>query len=200
MGLGGRIRRFLSGRRRDRSGWRDLDDGELRDLVSESLEETEATSQIVEKARDAHERARDLMRQGLYTEAIGRFAEAVRCWEEQERVCRREGFKNLWPGRVERVGREMEELRILHLDILMPADFHWLRRRAELRRAALARVLERARSPDGVGEQEVFEDFPAHQHDEVRSLVFHAQQRGWLIRSSRNGRYRLVTTEGAPSL
>jgi len=200
MGLGDRIRRFLTRGRRTGNGWRDLDSEQLRDLVSESLDETEATAEMVELARDAHERARDLMRQGLYNEALDRFTEAVGHWEEQERICRERGFKNLWPGRVERVGREMEELRILHLDILDPEDFQWLRRRAELRGAARSRVLEMGRVPDGVGEQEVFTDFPAHQHDEVRSLLFHAQQRGWLSRTTRNGRYRLVTTGESPRL
>ena len=196
MGLWERIRAAF--RRRGR-GLGDLGEEQIRDWVSESLAETEATAEVVGRARDAHDRARDLMRQGLYREALERFREALQTWEEQARLCREQGYRNLWRGQAERVGRELEKLRIDHLDVLEPEDFRWLRRRAQLRLEALGMVLALGREPEGTGEAEVFAAFPAHRREEIGSLLYHAQQRGWLVRRNHQGRWRLFTQPDAPS-
>jgi hypothetical protein len=198
MGFWDHLRGFFRTPERSRRGLRDLDEEQIHDLVTDSLEETEATAEVVARARDAHERARDLMRQGLYRESLERFQEALLAWEEQVRICREHGYRNLWRGRVERVGREMEKLRIDHLDLLDPDSFQWLRRRAQLRLEGLERVLAMGRDPDGTGEREVYAAFPDHQREEVGSLLYQAQQRGWLTRRTHQGRWRLFTSPEAP--
>ena len=173
---------------------------DIRSLVEDSLEETEATSQVVERAQNAHERARDLMRQGLFEESLGRFTEALEGWEQQAAICRERGFKNLWRGKPEQVGREMEDLRISHLDVLDPGEFKYLRKRAELRHEMLAALLQLASVSGGTTESRIFEVFPEHQHEEVRGILFHAQNRGWLVRRKERGSYAIHATGDAPSL
>ena len=177
-----------------------MNDEDIRSLVEDSLEETEATSQVVERAQNAHERARDLMRQGLFEEALGRFREALEGWEEQAAICRDRGFKNLWRGKPEQIGREMEDLRISHLDVLDPGEFKYLRKRAELRHEMLAALLELARQSGGTTESRIFDFFPEHQHAEVRGVLFHAQNRGWLVRRKERGAYAIHATLEAPDL
>jgi hypothetical protein len=198
MGVWERLKGLFRSPTRGRRGLRDLDEEQIHDLVTDSLEETEATAQVVARARDAHERARDLMRQGLYRESLDRFQEALQAWEEQSRICREHGYRNLWRGRAERIGHEMENLRIDHLDVLDPDSFRWLHRRAQIRLEGLQRVLAMGRTPDGTGESEVFSSFPEHQREEVGSLLYHAQQRGWLARRTHQGRWRLFTQPEAP--
>jgi hypothetical protein len=197
MGLLDRIRSIF---RRRRGGVGDLDRSDIRSLVEDSLEETEATSEYVERAQDAHDRARDLMRQGLFDEALGRFREALEAWEDQAAVCRDRGFKNMWRGKPEQVGREMEDLRIAHLDVLDLDRFRYLRKRAEIRRAMLGRLLALADSDTGVTETQVHEAFADHQREDVRSMLFHAQNRGWLVRRPHRGRYTIHRTERAPDI
>jgi len=169
-------------------------------MVEHSLEETEATSTVVERAQDAHDRARDLMRQGLFEEALSRFGEALSAWEEQAAICREQGFKNMWPGKPEQIGREMEDLRITHLDVADPDSFNYLRKRAELRREMLTGVLDMARSTEGISEQAIFEAFQPHQREDIRGILFHAQSRGWLIRRQTSGRYAVYASDSAPDL
>lgn len=177
-----------------------LDRQGIRDIVEESLEETEATSELVERAEDAHDRARDLMRQGHFEEALARFQESLQAWEAQAALCREKGFKNLWRGKPLQVGREMEDLRITHLDVLDTGSYQYLARRARLRKNQLARVLEMAGDEEGITEKEIHEAFPPDQREEIRVLIFHAERRNWLRRENVAGRYRLRRSESAPEI
>ena len=185
---------------RPKRGLDALDSEEIHNIVEESLEESEVTSEVVEQALHAHERARDLMRQGLFEEALARFREALQAWEEQAAICRERGFKNMWRGKPEQVGREMENLRITHLDVLDPESFSYLKKRAMLRRELLAEVLRLARAPEGVSESTLFGAFPDHQREDIRGILFHAQGRGWLIRQQTSGRYSIHASGSAPDL
>lgn len=201
MGLMAFIRRLRNRRTPGEQGLKDLDGDTIRDMVAHSLAETEATHVLVEEARDAHERARDLMRQGLLEEALERFRQSQRAWDDQARLCREQGFKNLWRGQSEAVGREMEAVRITHLDVEDPGSFRYLARRARLRRRHLAHLLALLnRVPEGMSEQELYAAFPSARHDDIRSILFHAQRRGWVIRAGAVDRYRLRLTETAPHL
>lgn len=199
MGLLDRLREWWP-RRRRRAGLEAMDPETIRTLVQNSLEETEATSEMVERAQDAHDRARDLMRQGHYEEALGRFQESAEAWAEQARVCRERGFKNLWPAKPEQVGREMEDLRINYLDLTDLSSFDHLASRARLRRRQLARVLELIRSEGGTAESQIYAAFPDHQREEIRSVLYHAQRRGWLVRGGPADHYRFEASDGAPDL
>ena len=199
MGLFDRLKDFFS-RGRDPEGVGALDSDQIRDLVQDSLDETEATSEVVDRAQDAHERARDLMRQGLVEEALERFQEAKEAWEAQAAICREKGFKNLWPGRPQQVGREMEDLRITYLDVLDLSGFHYLTGRARLRRDQLLRLLTLLRDAgdEGISEDEVYDAFPVRQREDIRSMLLQAQKRGWVRRGGSAERYRLFLTDQAP--
>jgi hypothetical protein len=186
-------------RRRGR-GLNSIGGREIRDIVEESLEETEVTSELVERATDAHERAQDLMRQGLFEDALTRFRESIEAWEEQAEVCRVNGFKNLWKGKPQQVGREMEDLRITHLDVLDTDSFQFLDRRARLRRNQLAQILSLASIDKGTSEKDIHEEFPREQREEVRAIIFHSERRGWLRRENIAGHYYLQTTDSAPEI
>lgn len=173
---------------------------DIRDIVEESLEETEVTSELVERAQDAHDRARDLMRQGHFEESLERFRASLEAWEAQAAVCREKRFKNLWRGKPLQVGREMEDLRINHLDVLDVDSFHFLARRAMLRKNQLAQVLQLAGEKEGTSEKEIHEAFAADQREEIRAIIFHAERRGWLRRESTAGRYYLQTSSSAPEV
>ncbi len=177
-----------------------LDSDQIRDLVQDSLEETEATSEVVERAQDTHERARDLMRQGLMEEALERFRESREAWEAQAAICRERGFKNLWPGRPQQVGREMEDLRIAYLDVLDLSTFTYLTERARLRREQLVEILRRMAGAreEGIAEDEVYGAFPPRQREDIRGILLQAQKRGWIRRGGSAERYRLFLTERAP--
>jgi hypothetical protein len=177
-----------------------MDSEDIRSMVEDSLEETEATSEVVEQALHAHERARDLMRQGHFEEALARFRESLTAWERQADICRDQGFKNMWRSKPEQVGREMEDLRIAHLDVIDLGSFFYLRKRAELRREMLASVLGIATAEEGASESDIYNAFPPHQREDIRGILFHAQNRGWLKRSRVAGRYRISTTGSAPSV
>lgn len=198
MSFLGKIRN-LAGSRRHR-GLNSIGSREIRDIVEESLEETEVTSELVEKATNAHERARDLMRQGLFEVALARFRESIKAWEEQAEVCREKGFKNMWKGKPQQVGREMEDLRITHLDVLDTDSFQFLGRRALLRKNQLTQVLKLASIDRGTSEKEIHEEFPREQHDEIRTLIFHAERRGWLQREKIARHYYLQITDSAPGI
>jgi len=191
--------RNLAGSRRHR-GLSSIGGREIRDIVEESLEETEATSELVEKAANAHERARDLMRQGLFEVALARFHESVEAWEEQAEVCREKGFNNLWKGKPQQVGREMEDLRITHLDILDTDSFQFLGRRALLRKNLLAEVLRLASIGKGTSETEIHEEFPREQQEEIRTIIYQAERRGWLQREKIARHYYLQITDSAPGI
>ena len=191
--------RNLAGSRR-RRGLNSIGGREIRNIVEESLEETEVTSELVERAVDAHERARDLMRQGLFEEALARFRESVKAWEEQAEVCRENGFKNLWRGMTQKVGREMEDLRINHLDVLDIDSFQFLGRRALLRKNQLAQTLRLTSVDKGTSEKNIHEEFPQEQRDEIRTIIFHAERRGWLQREKIAGHYYLQITDSAPEI
>jgi hypothetical protein len=100
----------------------------------------------------------------------------------------------------EKVAREMEEVRIRHLDVLEPDSYHYLTRRAALINRLLAEVLELGRRGDGAAEKSLYENFPAHQQEEIRNVIFQAQRRGWLKRENVGGRYFLQTAPAAPSV
>ncbi len=200
MGLFDRLRGGTGRRGRARRGLDALNGQDIRNIVEHSLEETEATSEVVERAQDAHDRARDLMRQGLFEEALSRFREALSAWEQQAAICREQGFKNMWPGKPEQVGREMEDLRITHLDVIDPDTYDYLRKRAELRRELLAGVLNLARSTEGASEKAIFDAFPDHQREDIRGILFYAQSRGWLTRQQTSGRYAVYASDSAPDL
>jgi hypothetical protein len=140
------------------------------------------------------------MRQGLFEEALTRFREALTAWEQQTAICLDQGFKNMWPGKPEQVGREMEDLRITHLDVLDLDTYDYLRKRAGLRRELLSGVLRLARSPEGASEKAIFGAFPPHQQEDIRGILFHAQSRGWLIRRQISGRYAVYASDSAPDL
>ncbi|MFC1628869.1 hypothetical protein ACFL3H_07130 [Gemmatimonadota bacterium] len=199
MSLGDRFRRMFRRRQDDRSGLDTLDRDDIRNIVEESLEETEATSEIVERARDAHERARDLVRQGHLEAARDRFSESITAWEEQADLCREMGFRNMWKDRPASIRREMEELRIAHLDIIDLDSFTSLHARARLRRTRLFRILEMVADDAGSSESEVYEEFPRDQHEDVSTILFHAQRRGWITRERTGSRYRLRITDSAPA-
>jgi hypothetical protein len=199
MGLGDRFRSMFQRRQRDRSGLDTLARDDIRNIVEESLEETEATSEIVERARDAHERARDLVRQGHLEEARERFTESIAAWEEQAELCRNMGFRNMWRDRPATIRREMEELRIAHLDIIDLDSFISLHARARLRRTRLFHIFEMVSGDEGSSEAAVYEDFPRDQHEDVRTILFHAQRRGWISRERTGSRYRLRITASAPA-
>ncbi len=193
--------RFRKGRRRGSGdGLSSLHGEEIRNIVEESLEATEATHDLVDRARSAHERARDLMRQGLYEESLQRFRESLTAWEDQTAVCRRDGLRNLWREMPERVAREMEEVRLTHLDILDPGSFRYLQRRARFLRRLLAEALRLGRSGEGASEKTIYDAFGPSQQDEVRNVIFQAQRRGWLKRVNSGGRYYLRTSGQAPDL
>lgn len=177
-----------------------LDSEQIRDLVQDSLDETEATSEVVEQAQDAHDRARDLMRQGLFEEALERFRESREAWEAQATICREKGFKNLWPGRAQQVGRELEDLRIAYLDVLDPSSFHYLTERARLRREQVVETLRLLHEAEeqGISEEDLYGAFPHHQREDIRGLLLQAQKRGWIRRGGSAERYRLFLTEEAP--
>jgi len=200
MSLRDRFRRLSRRRSPNRRGLDSLGREDIRNIVEESLEETEATSELVERALDTHERARDLVRQGLFEEALARFHESLDAWEAQATMCRQAGFKNLWKGKHAQVGREMEDLRITHLDVLDIDDFHYLARRARLRRNQLAKVFQLAGDKAGASESDVYGAFPADQREEIRTILFHAERRGWLVRESTARRYHLLTSSSAPHI
>ncbi|MFO7768148.1 MAG: hypothetical protein R6W82_04205 [bacterium] len=177
-----------------------MDRDQIRDLVQDSLDETEATSEVVERAQDARERARDLMRQGLYEEALERFRESREAWEAQAAICREKGFKNLWPGRPQQVGREMAELRIAFLDVLDLSSFRFLTERARLRREQVVGILRILgdSGDEGVSEEDIYDAFPHHQREGIRSVLLQAQKRGWVRRGGSAERYRLFLTDDAP--
>ena len=199
MSLGDRFRRIFRRRQSDQSVLDTLARDDIRNIVEESLEETEATSEIVERARDAHERARDLVRQGHLDAARDRFIESIAAWEEQADLCRTMGFRNMWKDRPVSIRREMEELRITQLDIIDLDSFTSLRARARLRRTRLFRILEMVADDEGSSEAEVYEEFPRDQHEDVSTILFHAQRRGWITRERTGSRYRLRITDSAPT-
>ena len=200
MSLRDRFRRLFRRRSPARRGLDSLGSEDIRSIVEESLEETEATSELVERALDTHERARDLVRQGLFEEALARFHESLEAWEAQAAMCRQAGFKNLWKGKPAQVGREMEDLRITHLDVLDIDSFRYLARRARLRHNQLAKVLQLAGGDVGASESDVYRAFPADQQEEIRTILFHAERRGWLVRESTAKRYYLRTSSSAPDI
>ena len=200
MGIGDRLRRLLRRGQGSRHGLDSLGSGDIRDIVEESLEETEATSEIVERAQHAHDRARDLMRQGLFEEALERFRESTESWEAQAQMCRELGFSNMWKSKPQQVGREMENLRITHLDIMDLESFSLLKRRARLRRSQLSQVLEMAGGEEGTTESDIYESYPPDQKEDIRSLLFQAQRRGWITREKLAGHYHLRKGASAPSI
>lgn len=200
MSFGRKLRRLFNRVSPARQGLGSMADGDIRNIIEESLEETEATSELVEKAQHAHERARDLMRQGHLEEALDRFREAIGAWESQAALCRELGFKNLWRGKRAEVGREMEELRINHLDVLDIESFSYLGRKARLRKNQLAQVLQMAGNAAGVSESEIYSAFPAYQREDIRAILFQVQRRGWITRENVAGRYLLHTSKSAPQI
>jgi hypothetical protein len=177
-----------------------LDKDDIRNIVEESLEETEATSALVERAGDAHDRARDLVRQGHFEAALDRFTESIAVWEEQAALCRELGYRNMWPDRAESIRREMEELRITQLDVLDLGSFSILHARARLQLNRLARILALIDSEEGASEQQVYGEFPREQLEDVRTILFHAQRRGWITRVRVGSRYRLLLTDRSPQI
>ena len=200
MSLGERFRNIFRRRQAGQPGLDALAREDIRNIVEESLEETEATSEIVERAQNAHERARDLVRQGHLDAALDRFTESITAWEEQADLCRKMGFRNMWKDRPASIRHEMEELRIARLDILDLNSFKSLRARARLRRARLLRILEMVAGDERSSESEVYDEFPRDQREEIRTILFHAQRRGWITRERTGGRYRLRITESAPAI
>ncbi len=200
MSLGERFRNIFRRRQAGQPGLDALARDDIRNIVEESLEETEATSEIVERAQNAHERARDLVRQGHLDAALDRFTESIAAWEEQADLCRKMGFRNMWKDRSASIRHEMEELRIARLDILDLNSFKSLRARARLRRARLLRILEMVAGDERSSESEVYDEFPRDQREEIRTILFHAQRRGWITRERTAGRYRLRITESAPAI
>ncbi len=200
MPLSDRIRSLFRRRSRRRSGLDDLDREDIRNIVEESLEETEATSALVERAGDAHERARDLVRQGHFEAALDRFSDSIEAWEEQAALCREMGFRNMWRERPDSIRREMEELRITQLDVLDLDSFTALHARARLQQGRLARMLDLIAAEEGASEQDVFGEFPRDQQEDIRTILFHAQRRGWITRERVGSRYRLRLTDLAPRI
>jgi hypothetical protein len=198
MALGDWIRSFFGRRPRAGRGLGSMDRDDIRTLVEESLEESEVTSEIVERAQDAHERARDLVRQGHFEAALERFTESISAWEEQAELCREQGFRNMWRDRPASIRREMEELRVTQLDILDLDSFTSLYARARLRRDRLARILELITGDEGGTEAAVLDAFSRDQQEEIRTILFHAQRRGWITRERIGSRYRLRPTGSAP--
>ncbi len=190
--------RLFRRRRVSRENLASLGNEDIRNIVAESLEATEATHDLVEQARQALERARDLMRQGLYEESLERFRESLTAWEKQSALCREQGLRDLWLEMPEKVAREFEAVRIAYLDILEPESFRFLARRAGLIRRLLDELLALGRQPEGAPEKTIYESFPAHQREEIRNLIFQAQRRGWLKREKVGGRYALRTAPDAP--
>jgi hypothetical protein len=200
MSLGDRIRALFRRGPRGRPGLGNLDREDIRNLVEESLEETEATSELVERADEAHERARDLIREGRFEAALDRFAESIAAWEEQAALCREQGFRNMWRDKPESIRREMEELRITQLDILDLDSFTILHARARLQQGRLARILALIAGDEGASEQEVFSAFPRDQQEDIRTILFHAQRLGWVTRERTGSRYRLHLTDRSPQI
>jgi len=200
MSFGDRFRALFRRRSGSRPGLDALDRDDIRNIVEESLEETEATSALVERAGDAHDRARDLVRQGHFEAALDRFNESVAVWEEQAALCRELGFRNMWRDRPESIRREMEELRITQLDVLDLDTFSILHARARLQLKRLARIFELIDNEEGASEQEVYGEFPRDQLEDVRTILFHAQRQGWITRVRVGSRYRLRLSDIAPRI
>jgi len=194
------MRALFRRRSRGRPGLNDLDREDIRNIVEESLEETEATSALVERAGDAHERARDLVRQGHFEDALVRFSDSIAAWEEQAALCREKGFRNMWRDKPDSIRREMEELRITQLDVLDLDSFTILHARARLQLDRLARVLDLIAAEEGASEQDVFGEFQRDQQENIRTILFHAQRRGWISRERTGSRYRLRLTDRSPRI